>query len=146
MVQHDAAADGSLFGDPHRPKGSNFENSRCGTRHGGRVLDSFATFCSGPLPASASGRPHLPPGAALFRGGGVAGNEKEGAGSSITGRRLYVSQRTAGFPRQAADPLSMRTNGASASGLSAAGCNTALFDPESAYRMMSVINNEDADI
>lgn len=42
------------------------------------------------------------------------------------------------------DPLS-GLGGGQASGLSASGRNTSLFDPESAYRMMSVINQKDVD-
>lgn len=43
----------------------------------------------------------------------------------------------------ATDPLSGLGGGAN--GLSASGRNTSLFDPESAYRMMSVINQKDVD-
>ena len=41
------------------------------------------------------------------------------------------------------DPLSMLTKSSSAEGLTSAGRNMALFDPESAYQMMTVINNRD---
>lgn len=41
------------------------------------------------------------------------------------------------------NPLSSITQSNGVGGLSATGRNTALFDPESAYRMMSVINNAD---
>jgi len=41
------------------------------------------------------------------------------------------------------DPLSAPASSASTGGLSATGRNTALFDPESAYKMMSVINGDD---
>ena len=43
----------------------------------------------------------------------------------------------------ASDPLSAFTALGSAPGLSASGRNTALFDPESAYRMMSMINGKE---
>jgi hypothetical protein len=46
-----------------------------------------------------------------------------------------------GFQDAAANPLTLLTNSSGADGLSATGRNTSLFDPESAYRMMSVINN-----
>jgi hypothetical protein len=42
-------------------------------------------------------------------------------------------------------PLSALTNSSSVDTLSATGRNSALFDPESAYKMMSFINNEDVD-
>jgi hypothetical protein len=52
-----------------------------------------------------------------------------------------------GSQNTSADPLSSLTNSSSTitsvSGLSATGRNAALFDPESAYKMMSVINKED---
>lgn len=43
----------------------------------------------------------------------------------------------------ATDPLSALTNSSSAKGLSSSGRNMALFDPESAFKMMSVINDRD---
>ncbi len=48
-----------------------------------------------------------------------------------------------GSQNAATDPLAAPTTGGGVNGLSAAGRNTALFDPESAYKMMSFINNED---
>ena len=42
-----------------------------------------------------------------------------------------------------ATKLAKLTNNGSVGGLSATGRNTALFDPESAYKMMSIINNAD---
>ena len=53
------------------------------------------------------------------------------------------------FDQLSSDPLSWLTqssnisHGNSINGVSASGRNMALFDPESAYRMMTVINNED---
>ena len=41
------------------------------------------------------------------------------------------------------DPFSLPGSSMSAQGLSTSGRNVSLFDPESAYRMMSVINNKD---
>jgi len=47
-------------------------------------------------------------------------------------------------PGASADPLGSLLGGTgTASGLSASGRNTALFDPESAYRMMTLINGKD---
>ena len=43
----------------------------------------------------------------------------------------------------ASDPFSLLGTSTSAQGLSTSGRNLSLFDPESAYRMMSVINNKD---
>lgn len=44
---------------------------------------------------------------------------------------------------EAADPLAMLTQGSSVKGLSSTGRNMSLFDPESAFKMMSVINDKD---
>lgn len=46
-------------------------------------------------------------------------------------------------PDHSADPLADLPAANAGKGLSASGRNTALFDPESAYRMMSVINNDE---
>ena len=43
----------------------------------------------------------------------------------------------------ASDPLAATTPGSTANGLSPTGRNAALFDPESAYRMMSLINGKE---
>lgn len=48
-----------------------------------------------------------------------------------------------GAPDRSADPLAALPAANAGKGLSASGRNTALFDPESAYRMMSVINNDE---
>jgi hypothetical protein len=48
-----------------------------------------------------------------------------------------------GAQESSSDPLSSLVNAGSSSGLSAAGRNSALFDPESGYQMMSVINNDE---
>ena len=44
---------------------------------------------------------------------------------------------------EAADPLAMLTQGSSVKELSSTGRNMSLFDPESAFKMMSVINDKD---
>lgn len=44
---------------------------------------------------------------------------------------------------ETADPLAMLTQGSSVKGLSSTGRNMSLFDPESAFKMMSVINDKD---
>lgn len=49
-----------------------------------------------------------------------------------------------GTPSAANDPLAPFAAPAAAGGLSADGRNLSLFDPESAYRMMSIINGKDA--
>jgi len=48
-----------------------------------------------------------------------------------------------GTTERSADPLAALPAVSSGNGLSASGRNNALFDPESAYRMMSVINNDE---
>lgn len=69
--------------------------------------------------------------------GSVFGNDKSTAASGLDA--LLGSQGSAG----ASNPLAALTGGSGISGLSATGRNSALFDPESGYRMMSVINQAD---
>jgi hypothetical protein len=65
--------------------------------------------------------------------------------SSISGtdnaRSFTGIEALTGFQDAAANPLTSITNVGSVGGLSATGRNQSLFDPESAYAMMSLINN-----
>jgi len=71
--------------------------------------------------------------------GSLTGSASGSAGSSTGLDAFFGSQNTT------ANPLSALTNSSSVGTLSATGRNSALFDPESAYRMMSFINNEEVD-
>ncbi|MBU1236915.1 MAG: hypothetical protein KJ634_02085 [Gammaproteobacteria bacterium] len=68
--------------------------------------------------------------------GSISGTSKAGGSTGLA--------ELLGFQGTAANPLTSLaslTNGGSVGGLSATGRNISLFDPESAYKMMSVINN-----
>jgi hypothetical protein len=67
--------------------------------------------------------------------GSISGTNKT---SGITGIDALL-----GFQDTATNPLTSLTNSSRVGGLSATGRNTSLFDPESAFKMMSVINNVD---
>jgi hypothetical protein len=66
-------------------------------------------------------------------------------GTEEDGSSLFMAAITGQWPSQGAsgDLWSALAPASSSTGLSANGRNTALFDPESAYRMMTVINNKD---
>lgn len=72
--------------------------------------------------------------------GSALGGNKASSGSDFLTR---LSGAQSGSQLGATDPLSLLGLSTTTQGLSPSGRNLSLFDPESAYRMMSVINTKD---
>ncbi|SBT08438.1 conserved hypothetical protein [Candidatus Propionivibrio aalborgensis] len=72
--------------------------------------------------------------------GSALGGNKASSGSDFLTR---LSGAQSGSQLGATDPLSLLGLSSTTQGLSPSGRNLSLFDPESAYRMMSVINTKD---
>jgi hypothetical protein len=82
------------------------------------------------------------PATALSSQGGVASLQLSVA--SFKAQMIgFLSNNSGQGHDSAADAVTTATGSTAGNGLSADGRNLALFDPESAYRMMSVINNND---
>ena len=72
--------------------------------------------------------------------GSALGGKKASSGTDFLTR---LSGAQSGSQLGATDPLSLLGLSTTTQGLSPSGRNLSLFDPESAYRMMSVINTKD---